>query len=182
MSKIDVSGIENYSEMSAEEKVAFFEAYELPEVQPTKADDKEIAKLKEALSRANSQTADYKRQLREKQSEAERAEAERNESYNSLKDENAVLKKEITVNRLEKLYLEAGYSAELASATAKAKVDGDEETVMKNQMAYISETRKKLESEALNKQPPLSVGNPPAGKPLTEEDRIAELAMKYAGL
>ena len=178
--KVDVSKIDGYSEMSAEDKIKALEAFEFEA--PKQTDDGEVKRLKEALSKSNSEAASWKRQLHEKMSEAEKADADRKEREQQIEEELKNLRKDKTIATLEKAYLAAGYPAELAAASAVAQAEGDTDTVLKNQMAYLSETRKKLESEALNKQPPLSVGNPPAGKPLTEEDRIAELAMKYAGL
>lgn len=178
--KVDVSKIDGYSEMSAEDKIKALEAFEFEA--PKQTDDGEVKRLKEALSKSNSEAASWKRQLHEKMSEAEKADADRKEREQQIEEELKTLRKDKTIATLEKAYLAAGYPADLAAASAVAQAEGDTDTVLKNQMAYLSETRKKLESEALNKQPPLSVGNPPAGKPLTEEDRIAELAMKYAGL
>lgn len=178
--KVDVSKIDGYSEMSAEDKIKALEAFEFEA--PKQTEDGEVKKLREALSKTNSEAANLKRQLHEKMSEAEKAEAERKEREQQIEEELNTLRKDRKIATLEKAYLAAGYPADLAAASAVAQAEGDTETVLKNQMVYLSETRKKLESEALNKQPPLSVGIPPAGKPLTEEDRIAELAMKYAGL
>lgn len=178
--KVNVNEIPGYSEMSAEDKIKALEAFEFEA--PKQTEDGEVKKLREALSKTNSEAANLKRALHEKMSEAEKAEAERKEREQQIEEELNTLRKDRKIATLEKAYLAAGYPADLAAASAVAQAEGDTDTVLKNQMAYLSETRKKLESEALNKQPPLSVGNPPAGKPLTEEDRIAELAMKYAGL
>ena len=178
--KVDVSKIDGYSEMSAEDKIKALEAFEFEA--PKQTDDGEVKKLREALSKTNSEAANLKRALHEKMSEAEKAEAERKEREQQIEEELNTLRKDRKIATLEKAYLAAGYPADLAAASAVAQAEGDTETVLKNQLVYLSDTKKKLESEALNKQPPLSVGNPPAGKPLTEEDRIADIAMKYAGL
>lgn len=178
--KVDVSKIDGYSEMSAEDKIKALEAFEFEA--PKQTEDGEVKKLREALSKTNSEAANLKRQLHEKMSEAEKAEAERKEREQQIEEELNTLRKDRKIATLEKAYLAAGYPADLAAASAVAQADGDTETVLKNQLVYLSDTKKKLESEALNKQPPLSVGSPPAGKPLTEEDRIADIAMKYAGL
>lgn len=178
--KVDVNLIPGYSEMSAEDKIKALEAFEFEA--PKQTDDGEVRKLKEALSKTNSEAANLKRQLHEKMSEAEKAEADRKEREQQIEEELKTLRKDKTIATLEKAYLAAGYPAELAAASAVAQADGDTDTVLKNQMAFLAETKKSLAAEALNKQPPLSVGNPPADKPKTEEDRIAEFAMKYAGL
>jgi len=179
--KVDVGKIDGYEAMSVEDKLKALEEYEFDV--PTKAvDDGEVKKLKEALSKSNSEAASYKRQLHEKMTADEQKEAEQKEREQAKDEELASLRKDKAIATLEKAYLAAGYPAELAAASAKAQAEGDTETVLKNQMAYLSDTKKALESAALNKQPPLSVGNPPAGKPQTEEDKIVASAMKYAGL
>lgn len=179
--RVDVGKIDGYSEMSAEDKIKALEAFEF-EAPTTAPDDGEVKKLKEALSRSNSEAASYKRQLHERMSADEQKEAERKEQAQRVEEELETLRRDKTIATLEKAYLAAGYSAELASASAKAQAEGDTETVLKTQLAFIAETKKALESAALNQQPQLSVGNPPAGKPQSIEDKIAEQAMKYAGL
>ena len=178
--KVDVSKIEGYETMSAEDKIKALEAFEFEA--PKQTDDGEVRKLKEALSKTNSEAANLKRQLHEKMSEAEKAEADRKEREQQIEEELKTLRKDKTIATLEKAYLAAGYPAELAAASAVAQAEGDTETVLRNQMTYLAETKKSLESAALNKQPQLTVGSPPAGNPQTEEDRIAEYAKKYAGL
>ena len=177
MAKIDVSKIDGYESMTAEEKLSALEAYEF-EI-PAASTGIE-ARLKDALSKANSQAADYKRQLREKQTEAEREAAERAEREREKDERIAALEKEQAISKLEAQYLAAGYSAELASATAKAQADGDTATVLANQMKFIEETKKNLEAAALGKQPPITPGKPPKGE--SDDDKLAATMMKYAGL
>lgn len=162
MAKIDVSKVEKYSEMTAEEKVAFFEAYELPE--PVQTENDESAKLKEALSRANSQAAEFKRQLREKQTESERAEAERKERDAQVEEELKTLRRDKTVSGYQAQYLSLGYSKELALKAAEAMADGDAATSLACQQEFIEAKTKELEAAALNKQPKLSAGAPPTAK------------------
>lgn len=177
MAKIDVSKIEGYDAMSAEEKLNALEAYEFED--PAPANDSE-AKLKEALSRANGDAAEWKRKYRATLDDAKRAEEERAERDRERDEELAALRKERTVSKLEAQYLAVGYSAELASATAKAQADGDTDTVLANQMKFIEETKKKLEAAALGKQPTITPGKPPKGE--SDEDKFMETVRKYAGL
>ena len=65
--KVDTSKINGYSEMSAEEKLAALESFEIE----VPNGDGEIEKLKAALSKSNSEAAEYKRQLRAKQTDEE---------------------------------------------------------------------------------------------------------------
>ena len=76
--KIDTATIEGFEEMSVEDKLKALINYEM-EVPAPKDNAEEVNKLKTALSKANSDAAEWKRQFREKQTEAERAEAERKE-------------------------------------------------------------------------------------------------------
>ena len=74
MAKIDISTIEGYSEMTAEEKLAALEAMELPEPDFTGW------VKKDALDKVASEAASYKKQLREKMTaEEEKAEREAEE-------------------------------------------------------------------------------------------------------
>jgi hypothetical protein len=65
--KIDVSKIDGFEAMSAEDKLAALMGYEFEE--PKTPDNSEITKLKAALSKANSEAAEWKRSFREKQTE-----------------------------------------------------------------------------------------------------------------
>lgn len=177
MAKIDVTKIEGYSEMSAEDKLAALEAYEF-EV-PAPATDAE-AKLKEALSRANGDAAEWKRKYRATLDDAKRAEEERAERDKARDEELETLRKERTISKLEAQYLAVGYSAELASASAKAQAEGDTATVIANQMKFIEETKSKLEAAALGKQPPITPGQPPKGE--SDDDKLTKTMLKYAGL
>lgn len=178
--KVDVSKIDGYESMSVEDKIKALEGYEFED--PKQNDDGEVKKLKEALSKSNSEAASWKRQLHEKMSEEEKKEAERKEQQQKIEDELTSLRRDKTIATLEKAYLAAGYSPELATASATAQAEGDTETVLRNQLAFIADTKKALESAALNKQPQLSVGKPPAGQPQTVEDKIVAEARMYAGL
>ena len=168
--------IEGFDEMTAEEKLNALLGYEIEDA-PASGDSE---KLKDALSRANAQAADYKRQLREKQTEAERAEAERRESEAALREELNTLRKEKAVKDYEAQYLAAGFSAELAASSAKAQAEGDTATVLANQLAFVEETKKALEAQALGKQPPLSPGMPPKGE--SDDDKFIANVKKFAGL
>ena len=68
--KIDTTKIAGYAEMSAEEKLKALEEYE---IETPHDNGDEVTKLKNALSKANSDAAEWKRQFREKQTEQERA-------------------------------------------------------------------------------------------------------------
>lgn len=177
MAKIDVTKIEGYESMSAEEKLAALEAYEFEPTAP--ATDSET-KLKEALSRANTSAAEWKQKYRATLDDAKRAEEERAERDRARDEELETLRKERAIDKLSAQYLSAGYSPELASASAKAQVEGDTATVVANQLKFIEETKKKLEAEALGKQPTITPGKPPKGE--SDDDKLTATIRKYAGL
>ena len=178
MAKIDTTQIAGYESMTAEEKLSALEAYEFESPAPASNDAE--TKLKEALSRANTDAAEWKRKYRATLDDAKRAEEERAERDKERDEELATLRRERIISKLEAQYLSAGYSAELASASAKAQADGDTATVLANQLRFIEETKKSIEAAALGKQPPITPGKPPKGE--SDEDKFFATVAKYAGL
>lgn len=172
MAKIDTTKIEGYATMSAEEKLAALEGFEFENPAPSAPSD-EVTKLKTMLSKANSEAADWKRQLRERQSEAEREAAERAEADAKLREELETLKQEKAVSGYKAKYLEVGYDAETAERSAKAMLDHDYGTIFADMKAFIENRTKDIEAKALNKQPGLSAGLAPSAgdKNLEAENR-----------
>lgn len=159
--KIDVSKIDGYAEMSAEDKLKALEEYEFETPIITKDSSEEVKNLKDALSKANSQAAEYKRALRDKQTEAEKAEAERAEREKATEEELRTLRREKTVSGYAAQCLGLGYSQELALRAAEAMTDGNAAEVFKCQQEFLEMKQKEIEANALNKQPSLTVGSPP---------------------
>lgn len=119
----------------------------------------QIAKMKKAMDKAASDTARYKKQLREKQTAEEIAlqekaekEAEREEAYQKLLKEN-------TVTKYEKNFLALGYSEELATRAANAQYDGDTEELFKIQQDFQSALLKQKEAEWAKSRPNPQAGN-----------------------
>ena len=178
MAKINTAAIEGYAEMSAEDKLKALEEYEFET--PAPKENEEVTKLKTALSKANSEAADWKRQLREKQSEQERAEAERAEREAAVEEELRSLRRDKTVSGFIAQYLALGYTQELALKAAEATADNDAATIMSCQQEYLAAKTKELEAAALNKQPTLTPGAPPSGK--SAEELAEDKMRKYFGL
>lgn len=159
--KIDVSKIEGYAEMSAEDKLKALEEYEF---EAPKDNSEEVKNLKESLSKANSQAAEWKRQFREKQTEQERAEAERAEREKETAEKLASYERKFKVSDLFGQYTLLGYSKDLAQKAAEATADGNTAVVMECQQEFLTEKQKELEAAALNKQPTITSGSPPTAK------------------
>ena len=168
MAKIDTAKIENYAEMSAEEKLKALEEYEFETPAPKEND--EVTKLKAALSKANSDAAEWKRQFREKQTEQERAEAERKEREAAVEEELRSLRRDKTVSGYLAQYLALGYGKELALKAAEATADNDAAEIMSCQQEFLEVKTKELEAAALNKQPTLTKGAPPTASDVGKDE------------
>ena len=136
--------IEGYAEMSVEEKLKALEGLDLEEPKDNSA---ELAKLKEALNKASSETASYKKQLKEKQTEEERKETERKEKEAEREELLNKLLKEKSVAEYKANFLKVGYNEELASDSANAITEGDFKTVFDNLTKFISDRDKAKEVE-----------------------------------
>ena len=139
-------------------------------VKDAKPVNSEVDKLKAALSKANSEAAEYKRQLREKQSASEREAAERAEQEKAMRDELETLRKEKAVTDYTNKALEVGFDAEIAAQTANAMADGNMDAVFDALKAFVEATKTRLENEALNRQPALSAGVPPTKNTTTDAE------------
>ena len=175
--KLDVSKISGFEDMTADEKVAALLDFEIEE--PV-SNDEETKRLKLALSKANSEASEWKKALREKQTEAERAEAERKEHEAAVEEELRSLRRDKTVGGYVAQCLALGYDKDLALRAAEAMADGDAAAVLACQQDFIEAKTKELEMTALNKQPGLTSGSPPTAKD-AERDELNKLR-HYAGL
>ena len=164
--KIDISKIEGYADMSAEDKLKALEGYEFETPKDT---TEEVTKLKNALSKANSDAAEWKRQFREKQTEQERAEAERAEREKAVEEELRGLRRDKTVSGYVAQCLALGYDKDLALRAAEAMADNDAATIFACQQDFLENKKKELEAAALNKQPTLTPGSPPTAKQADNE-------------
>ena len=161
--RIDTAKIEGYAEMSAENKLKALEEFEFEAPAPKDSSD-EVNKLKTALSKANSDAAEWKRQFREKQTEQERTEAERVEREKELADKLAAYERKSLVSDYQAQCLALGYGKELALRAAEAMADNDAAAIMACQQEFLDAKQKELEAAALNKQPTLTTGSPPTAK------------------
>ena len=128
-----------------------------------KALEGELAKSKTALSKVNSEAADWKRQLREKQSEQERLEAERAEADRKQAELLAEYQKRDTINTYKAKLIEAGVEVRSAELMANALPMGVGDEYFTATKEYLSGQKQAFEKEMLGKQAGLSVGMPPTG-------------------
>lgn len=118
----------------------------------------ELAKLKKATDKATSEAANYKKQLREKQSADEIAAQEKAEKEVERQEQFEKLLKENTVTKFEKNYLSLGYPEELATKAATAQYESDTDALFKIQSDFQATYAKKLEAEWLKNRPEPQIG------------------------
>lgn len=175
--KFDASKISGFDGMTAEEKVAALLGQEFEVEQQT---DPDLNKLKAALSKSNSEAAEYKRLLREKQTEAERADADRAEQLKAMQDELASYRNKERISTYKANLMGAGIDAETADLMAKSLPEGVSDEYFQATKSFLEQQRKNADIANLGKQPGLSVGQPPKG--MTKDDEIVQIAMQAAGL
>lgn len=146
----DFTKLEGYREdMTAEEKLALLENF--------KPEAFGLVK-KESLDKATAEAAEYKKKLREKQTEEERKEAERLEAEAALRAELEALRREKIVSEHKAKLIGLGYDERLAEETANALAAGDMDKVFANQKVFIENVRKAERAAVLAGEP-----KPPAG-------------------
>lgn len=117
-----------------------------------------IATLERKADKASAEAADYKKKWKESLSSQEQAsiekaeqEAEREEKFNQLKRENSI-------NKLEKTYLGLGYLASEAERMAAAEVDGDFDVKTQVMREVDARKKKEIEAEFLKSRPEINAG------------------------
>lgn len=113
----------------------------------------EIDRLKTALSKSNSEAADYKKQLREKMSADEIKAKEDAESREKLQSDYDALLRKVTLSENKAKLLALGYDEALAEGTAEAMVDGDLDKVFANQKKHLDAVEKKIRADVLKDTP-----------------------------
>ena len=144
MFKIDVSKIEGYENMTAEQKIAALEGYEIDSTGWVK---------KDVLDKATSDAADWKKKYQSTLSEAEQAKIASDEAQTALNNRLAELERKDKISTTKDQYIASGFSTELAQATAEAFVDGHMEIVLANITKYATEVAKAAKDKDLKNTP-----------------------------
>jgi hypothetical protein len=147
MAKIDVSKIEGYTNMTAEEKIAALEAYET-------ADPDYTGYIKKSrFDEVASELAAKKRELREKMSAEEQQKLEEQQKQEELQSKYEALLKKTEISECKAKLLGMGYEENLAATTAEAMVNGDTEAVFAAQRKHLESVEKRVRAEALKDTP-----------------------------
>lgn len=134
--------------MTFEEVKAALEKVNVPE-----DNSAEIERLKNALSKSNSEAAGYKKQLREKMTEDEQKKQKEQEEREELQNKYDKLLRESIIAKNKAKLVALGYDESLADETAEAMADGDSEKVFANQQKHLASFEKKVRAEALKDTP-----------------------------
>jgi hypothetical protein len=140
--------------MTIEEINAALEGIELPT-----DNSAEIDRLKNALSKSNSEAANYKKQLNEKLTAEELKAKEDAEKWDALVKERDELLREKTIAGHKAKYLALGYEEKLATETAEAMANGELDKVFANQKKHIESVEKKIRADVLKETPKPEGGN-----------------------
>lgn len=177
MAVIDVSAIEGFAEMTAEQKVDALTKFEIPE-----AVDMSKYVSKEVFDKKASEAAGLSKQLKDRMSEDEKKQTEAEESNKKILEELEQLRKDKTISTYTAQYLGMGYSKELAEDTAKAMADGDMEKVFANGLKHKEAMEKEIREKLMNgtPKPGGSGGNGDDGKDSAVE-KAKELAKAKQG-
>ena len=143
MANIDTTSIEGYADMTAEQKVAALEGYELPKPDYTGYVRKDV------FDKASSDLAKLKKEHNSYLSEEEQAKAAAVEAAQAKDDKIAELTRLVSVNENTAKFTSLGYSAELAKATAEAMADGNNDVVFANQQKFLAEQMAKIKADFL---------------------------------
>ena len=145
--KIDVSQIDGYAEMSAEEKLKALAEFEIADP------DYSGYIKKDVFDNTASELAKTKKALKEKMTEDEAAKQKEQEEKDELQSNYEKLLRETTISKDKAKLLALGYDEKLADETAEAMADGDSEKIFSNQKKHLDAVEKKVRAEALKDTP-----------------------------
>ena len=166
MAKIDTGLIEGYADMTPEQKIAALEAFTYED------NAAELERYKNAVSKANSECADWKKKHNALLSEEERKQQANAEELESLKQELAQMKLEKTITGNKAQLIALGYDEALAADTAKAMADGDAMKVFANQKKFLESHDKAYKAQLMGEG-----SKPPAGtvgKQISDYSKLIE--------
>ena len=163
MANIDTSKIEGYEEMTPEDKVKALESFNLPDP------DYSGYIKKDTFDKTASELAQVKKDLKARMTEEEVKAQAAAEELAKYKTEADTLRREKNIANNKAQFIAAGYTEELAQASAEALENGDFATVFKNQNAVIENVKKIAKGEAMAQTPTPAGKADEGGKTITKE-------------
>ena len=152
MAKIDVSTIEGFADMTAEQKAEALANYEFPDPDYTGYVKKDV------FDKTASELASWKKKHNELLSEEERKKLENEQMFEEMKNKLAGLEKEKTVSSYKASFAAQGYPEPLATEAATAMANGEMDKVFAAQKTFLEQYEKDVKAKVLKETP-----KPPAG-------------------
>lgn len=176
MAKIDVTRIEGYDKMTPEQKLAALEAFEYDD------NSGELERMRNTVSKANSEAAEWKRKHNALLDDDEKKRQEDAEKLETALQELEQLRTEKKISEFKAQYLSMGYEEKLAADTAKALAEGNMEKVFANSAKHQAELEKRVKADVLKSTP--KPQNEDGGKPktLSEIGQIKDAAERQAAI
>jgi len=152
---MDTSKINGYETMTAEEKVAALESYNVP------APDYSGYVKKEQFDKAASEASEWKKKHNALLSEDERKKAESDEELTKMREELASMKRDKLISEHKAEFISIGYDDELATESAESFANGEITKVFANMKRFLENHDKALKAELMKSTPtpPAGVGN-----------------------
>ena len=173
--KIDVAQITDYDSLSLEEKVAALENFEYDDHSAELAD---LEKYKDAVTKANHDAAEYKKQLKALQDQQKTGNSKADDTIAKLQEQVAELTRQNTIASYTAQFTALGYDAELAQATAIATADGDVATVFENQRKFLEQHDKDTKANILKQTPKPGQGGTGKQAPAMTLEKFRKLSMQ----
>lgn len=172
MAKADVTQIEGYESMTPEQKVAALENYEFND------HAKELEKAQSAISKANSEAAEWKRKHNALLSEDEQKKAAADEEKEAMAKRIAELERDKVESSFKAHFLELGYEAELAANSAKALVENDTKSLFEAQKKFLEAHDKAYKAQLMTSGDLKPAAGNTAGDLASYEKLLAEAKEK----
>jgi hypothetical protein len=149
MATIDISTIEGFDGMTAEQKVDALLKAEIPEKV-----DLSLYVSKDTADKYATEAAELKKQLKSKMTDDEAAKAQADADRKELEGKYTELLRKSTIAEHTARYIAMpGYDEKLARETAEALFDGDMERVFANQQKANAAYEKKLRADLVKQDP-----------------------------
>lgn len=129
----------------------------------------EYEKLKKRADEASSEASDFKKKYRATLTDKEQLEVAQKEADSELQKKYEELLTKTKISEYKANYMAVGYDEKLANETANAMVNGDMETVFKNQGLFANNIEKSVKDKLL-KETPAPRGGDSNGKELSVKD------------
>lgn len=146
---IDVTQIEGYAEMTAEEKVKALESLDIQ----TEHIDMSKYVSKEMFDKTASELASKKRELKAKMTEDEQRALDEQTAREELENKYKALLEATEIDKNKANLISLGFADDIAIETAKALYDGSVDTVLTNLKKHLDAYKKQITAELLVKTP-----------------------------